>query len=479
MGFLKAAKSGIVWTFLQQFSVQAINFGVQIVLARLLMPSDFGLIAMITIFVAIGQSLSDTGMSTSLIRNDENSEKDYGTVFITNLAISLLVYLVVYLVAPLVANFYNQPILTSLLRLYAVVFLITAFSAVQLAKFSKELNFKIQFKYQLPATLLGALAGVVTASKGYGVWSLVWLNIVQNLSFALILWIFHSWKPKFIFDKSLFSGHFNFGYKLTLSSLINTVYLNLYKVVIGKQFSATSVGFFTQADSLRLFPINQLSIVLNKVTFPLFASISNDTLKLRKAYISAMRLVLSLSAAMMLILIVIAEPLFLTVFGEKWLSSVPYFRILCLASIFLPIGTYNLNILKVKGRSDLFLKIEVIKKFIGIISLVAVIPFGIKAIVWSLCITNIFFAYLNGFFSGKFIQYSVYQQLRNSARVITLAAIPAICCYIIQIKWFYSLSFTAITQGVLLIIFYLILYPILIWLFNKDLLHDLKLVLKR
>ncbi|MFD1771520.1 lipopolysaccharide biosynthesis protein [Sphingobacterium suaedae] len=479
MGFVKAAKSGVVWTFAQQFSVQAINFGVQIVLARLLMPSDFGLIAMITIFVAIGQSLSDSGMSTSLIRNSENSERDYGTVFITNLAISFIVYIIVYLVAPLAARFYDQPVLTELLRLYAVVFLITAFSAVQLAKFSKELKFKIQFTYQLPSTIIGTVTGILLAYQGYGVWSLVWLNIAQNFSFALILWLFHSWKPKFIFDKSLFSGHFNFGYKLTLSSLINTVYLNLYKIIIGKQFSATSVGFFTQADSLRQFPINQLSIVLNKVTFPLFASISNDTKKLRKAYVSAMRLVLSLSAAMMLMLIVIAKPLFLTVFGEKWLPSVPYFQILCVASIFLPIGTYNLNILKVKGRSDLFLKVEIIKKIIGVTSLVIAIPFGIKAMVWSLCITNIFFAYLNGFFSGKFIEYGVLNQLKSSFHVVLLAIIPAMVCYYLQLENFYTWYHSSWLEIILLCTTYVILYLPLIWFFNPELFKDLKTILKR
>lgn len=479
MGFIKAAKSGVVWTFLQQFSVQGINFIVQIVLARLLMPSDFGLIAMIAIFIAIGQSLSDSGMSTSLIRNDKNSENDYGTVFITNIAVSLLIYLVVYASAPFAAEFYEQPVLKDLLRLYAVVFIINAFSTVQLAKFSKELKFKIQFTYQLPSTIIGAATGVFLAYRGFGVWSLVWLNIVQSLTFVMMLWFFHNWRPRFLFDKSVFFHHFNFGYKLTLSSLLNTVYLNLYKIIIGKQFSAASVGYFTQADSLRLFPVNQLSAVLNKVTFPLFASIANDQAKLRQAYNSAMRLVLSLSAAMMLILILVAEPLFLLVFGEKWLPSVPYFQILCIASIFLPIGTYNLNILKVKGRSDLFLKVEVIKKVIGVLALLSAVPFGIEAMVWSLCMTNITFAYLNGYFSGKFINYSLFDQIKGSVHVISLAAIPAIICYGIKRFDFIAFDMNLITQILINIILYGVVYVPLLLLFNKGLLSDIKRILKR
>lgn len=477
MSFLKAAKGGIAWTFLQQFSVQGINFAVQIVLARLLLPSDFGLIAMIAIFIAIGQSLSDSGMSTSLIRSKENSEGDYATVFVTNLCISVVVYIVIYITAPFVADFYEQPILTNLLRVYSIVFLISAFSAVQLAKFSKELKFKIQFSYQLPSTIIGALTGVYLAFKGYGVWSLVWLNIVQNFVFVLILWTLHSWRPKFRFDKKLFFDHFNFGYKLTLSSLINTIYLNLYKIIIGKQFSATSVGYFTQADSLRLFPINQLSNVLNKVTFPLFASIVDDSKKLRQAYISAMRLVLSLSAAIMIVLILVAEPLFISVFGNKWLPSVPLFQILCVASIFLPIGTYNLNILKVMGRSDLFLKVEIIKKIIGSLALIVAIPFGIEAMVWSLCITNIFFAYLNGYFSGKFIDYNLVHQVKNSLHIVLLAIIPGILCY--WIKWFDIFTFSLILEIFFITILYFMFYFPLVWLFNKGLLADLKMILKR
>ncbi|GEM62177.1 lipopolysaccharide biosynthesis protein [Sphingobacterium faecium NBRC 15299] len=479
MGFVSQAKKGVVWTFLQQFSVQLINFVVQIVLARILLPADFGLIAMITIFIAIGQSLSDSGMTSSLIRSKDNTERDYGTVFLTNLAVSIFVYLIVYLIAPFVALFYNQPILTDLLRAFGLVFILSSFYVVQLAKFSKELNFKSQFVYQLPSVFIGATVGIYMAKNGYGVWSLIGLNISQAFSFALILWVFYRWKPKLIFDKSVFRHHFDYGYKLTLSGLLNTIYLNLYRVIIGKRFSPANVGFFTQADSLRLFPVNQLSAVLNKVTFPLFASIQNDDRKLKEAYKSALRLVLSITSAMMLILVLIAKPLFLVVFGDKWLPSVPYFQILCIASIFLPIGTYNLNILKVKGRSDLFLKVEVIKKVIGVISLLVCIPFGIEAIVWSLCLTNIFFAYLNGYFSGKFISYPVLEQLKNSLSIIIVAILPFLSIYYL-VNNIVDLS----NRNDLYLIFiqalsFIVMYLPLVYIFNKPLLRDLKLVLKR
>jgi len=477
MGFVSQAKKGVVWTFMQQFSIQLINFVVQIVLARILVPSDFGLIAMITIFIAIGQSLSDSGMTSSLIRNNENTEGDYGTVFITNLGVSFIVYGIVYLIAPFVAIFYKQEILTPLLRVFSLVFIFSSFYVVQLAKFTKELNFKSQFTYQVPSVIIGAVTGIIMAKSGFGVWSLVGLNLAQTCSFGVILWVFYKWKPKWRFDKKVFRSHFDYGYKLTLSGLINTIYLNLYRVLIGKKFSASSVGFFTQADSLRLFPVNQLSAVLNKVTFPLFASIQNDDKKLKNAYKSALRLVLSITSAMMLILVLVAEPLFRIVYGSKWLPAVPYFQILCIASIFLPIGTYNLNILKVKGRSDLFLKVEIIKKVIGILSLAICIPFGITAIVWSLCLTNIFFAYLNGYFSGKFIHYTMKDQIMNSFSVIIISIVPY---FIISFTMnHYNIIFQdAISIVVQLLTFVLIYFP-LVFIFNKPLLHDIKLVLKR
>lgn len=477
MSLIKQAKQGVFWTFIQQFSIQFINFGVQIILARLLQPSDFGLIAMIAVFVALGQSLSDSGMTSSLIRNDKNTENDYGTVFLTNLGVSLILYGIAYILAPFVADFYKQDILTDLLRAYALVFIISSFNVVQLAKFTKELNFKSQFTYQLPSVMIGALTGIFMAYYGFGVWSLVSLNIAQAISFSLFLWFFYQWKPKLIFDKSIFKYHFDFGYKLTLSGVLNTVYLNLYRIIIGKKFSTTSVGYFTQADSLRLFPVNQLSSVLNKVTFPLFASIKNEPDKLRRAYISSTRLVLSLSSVLMIILILIAKPLFLIVFGEKWLPSVPYFQILCIASIFLPLGTYNLNILKVKGRSDMFLRVEVIKKVIGVISLIICIPFGINAIVWSLCITNVFFAYLNGYFSGRFISYSVYQQIIHSLSIITISIIPFALVFWLNDLWFKQYNnFLIIIIDVLC---YMAIYLPFLLVFNKALINDLKMVLKK
>lgn len=478
MSLTSQAKKGVFWTFLQQFSVQGINFIVQIVLARLLIPSDFGLVAMIAIFVAIGQSLSDSGMTSSLIRNKINTEADYGTVFITNLFISVLIYFIVFFSAPSVALFYNQNILTDLLRVYALIFIISSFYVVQIAKFSKELNFKSQFTFQLPSVIIGAIVAIIMAQKGYGVWSLIGLNIAQAISFSIILWLFYRWRPKLIFDRTVFRGHFNYGYKLTISGIINVIYLNLYKIIIGKAYSPATVGYFTQADNLRLFPVNQFSAVLNKVTFPLFASIQSDD-QLKNAYKKALRLVLSSTSAIMFILIICAKPLFLVVFGTKWLASVPFFQILCIASIFLPIGTYNLNILKVKGRTDLFLRVEIIKKIIGTVALFISLTFGIEAIVWTLCITNILFAYINGYFSGKLISYPLWDQIRNSLAIISVSLLPAILTYLLFQNLIIPIFTSNILQVIMVACCYMILYIPLVFFYNKELINDIKLIFNR
>lgn len=476
MSLVKEAKQGMIWTFLQQFSIQLINFVVQIAMARILLPSDYGLIAMLTIFIAIAQTLVDSGMTSSIIRDKDVTALDYSTVFITNLMISIGVYMVVFIISPFVGSFYNQPILVNILKVYAISFVINAFVAIHLAKFTKELNFKKQFAYQVPSTLIGAFSGFVFAYLGYGVWSLVFLNLVQTSVYALSLWLFSGWYPGISFSRERFKHHFSFGYKLTLSGLLNTVYINLYRIIIGKMFTPTQVGFFTQADNMRNLPVMQLSNVLNKVTYPLFAKVEDD-IQLKRAYKSVMSMVLSLSSLLMLCLLLIAKPLFLILLGAKWLPAVSYFQILCIASMMLPIGTYNLNILKVKGRSDLFLKVEVIKKIIGTICLVVAVPFGIEAIVWSLCITNVFFAYLNGFFSGRLINYYLKEQLIDSFRIISVASIPAILIY--YFITFNNLFSNNWIQIAVIGTVYCLSYIILAFIFNKDLIQQYKKIIRR
>lgn len=430
MGSLKRqAVSGVFWTFAQQFSVQLINFGVQIILARLLLPDVFGLIAMLSIFIAIGQMLMDGGMTSSIIRTKRPDQQDYSTVFVTNLLMSCFIYILIFFSAPLIASFYDQPVLLDIVRVYSLTFVIRSLVAVHVAKLTKEMNFKLQMRLQVPSTICGAIVGVILAYSGYGVWSLVWLNLTQTILFTLQHWLFIKWKPSLSFNKRRFRYHFNFGYKMTLAGLLDTIYNNAYNIVIGKFFSATLVGYYSQADTMRLLPVNQLSTVMGKVTYPLFSNIKEDE-GLKRAYKTSMRLVLFVVVPMMILLIEIADPVFLFLFGDKWLPAAPYFQILAIASIVRPLGTYNLNILKVKGRSDMFLRLEVVKKVIGVLAIVVSLPFGILPLIYSLSVTSILFAFLNAYYSGNLINYRIKEQMEDIYKIFICALIAASLTYL-------------------------------------------------
>src|SRR5690554_447866 len=472
----KQAVSGVLWSFGQQFSVQIINFVVQIILARLLMPEMFGLIAMLTVFISIGQSLMDAGMTSSLIRSKNPDQLDYSTVFLTNLMISVSVYLITYLSAPFIAQFYNQEILKDILRLYALTFVIRSFVAVHIAKLTKEMNFKTQMILQIPSTIVGAIVGVTMAYLGYGVWSLVWLHITQSIVYTLQIWIFIPWRPSFVFNKRRFKYHFNFGYKLTLSGLLDTVYNDAYRIVIGKFFTPAAVGFFNQAETMRLFPVQQISSVMGKVTYPLFSNINGD-IQLKNAYRITMKLVLFAVIPIMLILIVVAKEGFVFLFGEKWLPGVPYFQILATASIIRPISSYNLNILKVKGRSDLFLKVEIIKKVIGVIGIAVALPFGIKALVISLTAVSFIFVFINMFYCGKLIDYSVLNQIKDVGKLFIAGLVTFLLTVFIRE---YLITYT---QNNLLIISLIslsfsVLYLGIITFTDKEVIRSLKSIYK-
>src|SRR5690606_22930492 len=427
----KQALSGVVWTFAQQFSVQAINFGVQIILARLLMPEDFGLIAMLTVFISIGQFLMDGGMATSLIRTKNPDQIDYSTVFMTNMLMSIMVYLLVYITAPFIGRFYEQDLLSDILRVYALTFVIRSFVAVHAAKLTKEMNFKTQMKLQVPSTIVGAIVGVSMAYMGFGVWSLVWLNLAQTIVFTVQNWVFIKWRPSLIFNKRRFKYHFGFGYKMTLSGLLDTIYKNAYRIVIGKFFSPASVGFYNQAETMRLFPVRQLEGVLGKVTYPMFSNIKDDK-QLKSAYKQTMKLVFFVVVPIMMILIVTGKEFFLFLFGEKWLPAVPYFQVLAFASITTPFTTYNLNILKVKGRSDLFLKLEIIKKVIGFLAIAISLSYGIMTLIISQVIVTHIFAYLNMHFSGRLISYSAKEQIKDCAIIYGTGVLVLILTYLLK-----------------------------------------------
>lgn len=432
MSLRKKAFSGMIWSSIQQFGNQGIRFVVSIILARLLLPEEFGLIGMIGIFMAIGTELISSGLTSSLIRTDNPDQRDYSSVFFYNLFGSIILYFLLFFTAPYIANFFKQPSLIEITRLYSLTFIISGLSAVQLAKIRKEMNFKLETQSSLASTVVSAMVGILLAYRGFGVMSLVWMSIAGSIISSVMLWFTSDWRPALIFDKKKFSYHYRFGYRMAIAGVINAVFNNIYTLVIGKFFSPIQLGYYTRADTLKQFPISNISSILNKVTFPIFAEIKNDDQRLKRVYKEMMQLVIFIIAPLLVMMGVIADPLFRFLFTEKWLPAAPYFQILCVNGILYPLHSYNLNILLVKGRSDLVLRLETAKKVILCLIIVVAIPFGIIGLLWGQVIYSVLCYFINSFYSGKMIGYTAMKQLYDISGILTVSLLMGLGLYFLD-----------------------------------------------
>lgn len=431
MSLKKKATKGIFWSFAQQFGSLFISFFVSTLLARMLLPEEFGLIGMLAIFMGIGNTLISAGLTTSLIRGHNLDQEDFSTVFFFNLVGSVLVYALIFIAAPFIADFYKQPMLTSITRVYCLTFIISAFSAIQLTRLTKEMDFKTQTLTALPSLIASSLISISLAYWGWGVWSLVWGAIASSLFTSILLWFYSGWKPSFVFNVAKFKYHFNFGYKLMLTGLLDTFCTNIYTIIIGRFFSPAQVGFYTRADSFKQLPVNAISGVLSKVTLPLFASIHDDDIRLKDVYKKLMKMVIFIVAPILISMSVLAEPMFRFLFTEKWLPAVLYFRILCFAGILYPIHSYNLSILNVKGRSDLFLKLEIIKKLSLAIIVVISLKGGILYLLWGSVLFSIYALFINMHYTGKLINYNALEQFKDLLPSLVCSAVVGIGVYAI------------------------------------------------
>lgn len=437
MSLKNKARSGILWSVGEQFSVKFISLIISLILARILSPAEFGLIAMLSVFLAIGTSLMESGLTSSLIRTQGADQRDYSTVFFFNLMGSVVVYGILFVTAPLIADFYRQPLLAGIVRLYGLSIVISAFFSVQNTLLTKEMKFKIQTIIQIPSVLIGGCLGILLAYLGYGPWSIVWMNLLNICVSTVLHWYLSPWRPLFIFDRKRFQYHFRFGYKMTLSGMLDTLYKNIYTIIIGRFFAAAQLGFYSRAESLSQLPVGIISSSINKVTYPMFSMISDDDVRLKMVYKKLMQQVLFWNAPILILLALVAHPLIELLLTEKWLPSVPYFQILCLAGILYPLHAYNLNILKVKGRSAQFLKLEIIKKVLGVIGIICVIPFGIYGLLYYQFFFTIVAYYINSIYSGRLINYPIREQLYDISPILALAGVLGIGCYFTDI-WYVS-----------------------------------------
>lgn len=405
--------SGLFWSSLQKIGSRGISFVGIIILARLLTPKDFGLIGMLVIFIQLSQAMIDAGFNLALIQKKDTDEEDYSSVFFINLTVSCILYITFYLIAPFIAAFYHQPKLTALARVLSLIFVINSFSYVQEARLTKEIRFKTLMIVHLPSSIIGQVVGIGMALLGFGVWSIVWMQLATRLAYSVQIWIYSKWVPLFIFNKTKAKSLFSFGGKLLVSKMIGVLYNNIYLVLIGKFYPASSVGYYQNASNLVSTPSNTITSVLNTVTFSAFSSIQNDNKRLKSGYKRIMQQAFFWVCPIYIFAGVLATPLFQFVFTEKWLPAVPYFQLLCIVGILNPINTYNLNIVNVKGRSDIFLKLQVARRIVTITAIVAVFPFGIIALLVVQSASEIFTFFLFSYFAGPFIQYPLSEQIKD------------------------------------------------------------------
>lgn len=404
---------GVGWSFVDNIANSGITFLVGLVLARLLTPSEYGIMAMITIFIAVSTSIVDSGFSNALIRKTDAGRTDYSTVFYFNLAVSAGLYAVLFLCAPWIAAFFKEPLLTDVMRVIGIVLVVNAFAIIPRTLFVKAVNFKVQTKVSLIASLSSGTVGIGMALGGMGVWSLVGQQLSRQLLNTVFLWVYGRWRPSAEFSWRSFRELFGFGSKLLLSGLLDTAFKEVYSLVIGRCYTSAQLGQYTRAQQFNMIFSSNLTSVVQRVSYPVLSSIQDEPARLKAAYRRVIKVTMLITFACMMGLAAVAEPLIVLLIGEKWMPAVGFLQIICFSGMLYPLHAINLNMLQVKGRSDLFLRLEVIKKAIAVGPLLLGVFFSIK---WMLLgsVFNSFVAYfLNSHYSADLIGYPTRDQIRD------------------------------------------------------------------
>lgn len=421
--------SGLIWSFVDTMAGQGISLIVGIILARLLSPREFGLIGMITVFIAVSESFINSGFSSALIRKKDCTDTDYSTVFYFNLVTGAIFYLLLFISAPAISGFFNEPELKAVLQVMGIVLIIDSFTIIQRTILTKRIDFKLQAKISVIASTVSGIVAIIMAFSGFGVWALVAQRVINQGLNSLFLWIWNRWKPLLVFSIKTFKELFGFGSKLLLSGLIDTIYRNVYYLIIGKFFSAQELGFYSRADGFKNLPSQNLNTIVSRVTYPVLSSIQDDIPRLRDNYQKLIRTIMFITFILMLGMAAVAEPMIHTLIGAKWEPAIIYLQMLCFVGMMYPLQALNLNMLQVQGRSDLFLKLEVIKKIIGIPIIVIGIFFGIKMMIAGMMVNTLIAYYLNSYWSGAKIGYSFKKQVKDILPSFILALIMSIFVY--------------------------------------------------
>lgn len=413
--------SSMIWNTIQRFGTMIISFVSNIVLARLLMPEDFGSIGMLTIFISFSEVFIDGGFGSALIQKKNPTQDDYSTIFYWNLIVSTIVFVLLQFAAPLIAEFYHMPKLCNLLRVLSIILIINGFTVIQTTTLTKKLSFKLIAKIRIVAITIAVVVSIVAAYCGLGVWSLVLKNLLAALIGSTLFWIYNKWRPSRRFSWKSFKELFNFGGLMLLSNITNSLFENLQGLVIGRCYSAADLGHYSQAKRLDQIVTTSLSQVVTQVSFPVLAQVSDDKSlfirTVRKNIIVTTYIIFPLE----ILLLSVAEPLIITLLSDKWIAAIPYYRIFCLYGLFISLNAINSSIYKALGNSKMYFFVQLTKRFIGISLLVFCIQFGVIGITWSIAISGFIWWVFNAFVNKKAISYGIFEQLRDVYKPLVVA----------------------------------------------------------
>lgn len=435
MTLAKKMVNGVIWNFIEQLLRRGVGIVVTLLLAFFLAPEDFGLIAMISVFLALGSTLMNSGFNQALIRFKDPTQIDFNTAFYSNILLSIVAYLSLYILAPWIADFYEEPRLIFLIRIVSLTIIVSSFSIVHFVILNRYLNFKAQLKVRVPAATLSGGISITLAVLGMGVWALVSQILLSSVLVLFLIWRQKIWRPSVSFSFFSLNKMYSFGFKLFLANILDILFRNAYIIIIAKTFALSVVGWYVFADKIKELVVSQLVKSIQKVTYPALATMQDDNIKLKVSYRKIIAITSFLLFPSIFFLAVLSEPLFEVFIPEKWWPAVSYLQLMLLGSVMYPLHSINLNILKVKGRSDLFLYLEIVKKIVLLLILVVSYQYGVIGILIGQVLNSLIIYIPNSFFSNRLIGYGVKEQVRDFLPYLLLSITIAGGVWLLR-NWF-------------------------------------------
>ena len=422
-------KVGLYWSFFNQFANNGLQFVVGIFMARMLSPEDYGITALPGVFLAIAGTLMDAGFSSALVRKPELTEKDLSTSFFYSLFVGIFCYLAIFFAAPWIANFYAIPILEPLVRVTALMFLWGPLGTPQSVLLQRKLDFKTPARISIITKIVGSVVGLAFAYLGYGLWALVIMGVVSSFLSTILTWFAVKWLPKASWSKESFSYLWNFGNKIIVTYILDQLYQNITPIVIGKYYTPAQLGQYNRAEGYANLPSKQVTGMLQNVTFPVLSKLQEDKEKMAEKYRLMIKTLSFVITPVMMGLAAIANPLVLVLIGEKWAPCIIFLQVMCFTRCLYPIHSLNVNLLMVTGRSDLYLKLEITKKILGVIMLIVTLPISVMALVWGNLVYSIVLLVVNTFYTSKLISVSLVTQLKDIIPSWLLSFVMFLCVW--------------------------------------------------